>query len=135
MDAALERQVRQRAHEACEYCRMPQAYDSLPFHIDHIIARKHGGASLSGNLALACYNCNLHKGPNVAGIDPETGRITRLFHPREDNWAAVFQWHGARLVGRTDVGRTTVAVLEINRADRVAHRIWLIAEGFVFKSD
>ena len=25
------------------------------------------------NLALACHRCNLHKGPNLSGIDPLTG--------------------------------------------------------------
>ena len=28
---------------ACEYCRRPQALSDLPFAIDHIIARQHGG--------------------------------------------------------------------------------------------
>lgn len=48
---------------------MPATRDALPFHIDHVIAEQHGGMSVAGNLALACYACNLPKGPNIAGID------------------------------------------------------------------
>ncbi|MEX2561245.1 MAG: HNH endonuclease signature motif containing protein [Pirellulales bacterium] len=129
MRAALERRVWRRAKSICEYCRMPQSFDSLPFHVDHIIALKHNGPTDAANLALACYNCNLFKGPNIAGIDPDTGDITRLFHPRKDLWPAHFVWNGAVLEGLSPVARTTLAVLAINAAHRVAHRNALIADG------
>ena len=32
----------------------------------HIIAKKHGGAIESSNLALSCFYCNSAKGPNIA---------------------------------------------------------------------
>jgi hypothetical protein len=38
------------------------------------------------NLALACWNCNLKKGPNLSGVDPNTGQVVALFHPRQDEW-------------------------------------------------
>jgi hypothetical protein len=38
MDAALVRQVRQRARSCCEYCRMPQDCDEATFEIDHTIS-------------------------------------------------------------------------------------------------
>lgn len=72
MDDALREFVVQRASRRCEYCRMPQEYDVLPFQIDHIISLKHRGSSEAANLALSCYNCNAHKGPNIAGIDTDT---------------------------------------------------------------
>jgi hypothetical protein len=31
------------------------------------------------NLAPACHRCNLHKGPNLTGIDPETGASPGFF--------------------------------------------------------
>ena len=40
---------------ACEYCQLPQASPSIPFEIDHIIARKHGGTTVAENLALSCF--------------------------------------------------------------------------------
>lgn len=131
MERLLEDQVRRRADGRCEYCRMPEEFDPLPFQIDHVIARQHGGATSLGNLALACLACNNHKGPNVAGIDPEgaTNDVVRLFRPREDDWDEHFEWEGALLRGRTPIGRVTVHVLAINLSHRVALRKTLIEEG------
>jgi 5-methylcytosine-specific restriction endonuclease McrA len=84
MDAALALLVRRRAHDLCEYCRLPQGLSSIPFEIDHVIAQKHGGPTEAGNLALACFYCNSFKGPNIAGIDPTSRKIVRLYHPRRD---------------------------------------------------
>src|SRR5262249_49097443 len=68
----------------------------------------------------------LHKGPNLAGIDPTTGKLTRLFHPRRHKWSWHFRWDGPRLVGRTAIGRAIVAVLGMNLPHRVALRADLI---------
>jgi 5-methylcytosine-specific restriction endonuclease McrA len=68
----LEQRVRIRARGLCEYCQLPQATYRLPFQIDHIIARQHGGKTRLGNLALACPRCNRNKGPNLVGIDTNT---------------------------------------------------------------
>jgi HNH endonuclease len=130
MDESLARQVRERAGHACEYRRMPQAYyPTVPFPIDHIIARQHGGATILSNLALSCLHANSHKGPNVAGVDPLTGKLTKLFHPRRHKWEWHFRWDGPVLVGRTAIGRTAVAVLAMNDADVVRVLRSLIAEG------
>ncbi|MCY7320625.1 MAG: HNH endonuclease [Phormidesmis sp. CAN_BIN36] len=122
MDGTLREFVRQRANECCEYCRMPQEYDVLPFQIDHIISLKHRGSSDAANLALSCYGCNAYKGPNIAGIDPETEEVTRLFHPRRDVWNEHFLWDESYLAGRTAIGRTTVDVLSINLPERLEFR-------------
>lgn len=66
---------------------MPQEFDGFTHEIDHVIARKHRGPTVAGNLALACFPCNNHKGPNLAGIDRVTRRLIRLFHPRRHKWA------------------------------------------------
>ncbi len=108
---------------------MPQVYDELPFEIDHVVAEQHGGNTVISNLALACFADNHHKGPNLAGIDPKTRRRTWLFNPRRHRWTRHFRWDGPLLVGRTAVGRTTIAVLGINLAYRVRQRAQLIAEG------
>ena len=74
MDASLARDVRERAGHMCEYCRMPESnYPTVPFPIDHVIARQHGGSTTLDNLALSCLHDNTHKGPNIAGIDPVRG--------------------------------------------------------------
>lgn len=129
MDHALLREVWRRAGAACEYCRLPQTADVLPFQIDHIIAQQHGGRTESENLALSCLFCNKHKGPNIAGIDPQTGRLVRLFHPRRDKWKRHFPWDGPWLIGRTATGRATIAVLAINDPVNLKLRGALIDNG------
>jgi hypothetical protein len=122
----LVRQVRERAAERCEYCRIPQFALPLPFQIDHIIAEQHEGATELSNLALACPHCNRYKGPNIAGIDPLTGQLARLFHPRIDLWVEHFELvDGARIAGKTAVGRATVRVLAMNAEGPVLLRRYL----------
>ena len=129
MDADLRNSVRQRADDRCEYCRVHQAQDPFyRFEIDHIIAQQHGGKTDDDNLCLSCYRCNCHKGPNIAGVDPETEEIVRLYHPRNDDWHDHFFWEGPKLVGRTAIGRATVEVLAINHPDYMALREALIAD-------
>jgi 5-methylcytosine-specific restriction endonuclease McrA len=129
MERALEELVWQRAAHCCEYCRMPQAYDEIPFEIDHIIAKKHGGLTVAHNLALSCFYCNSFKGSDIASLAPKTRKLTPLFHPRRHKWTRHFRWQGAYLVGRTPVGRVTVAVLHINDPLRIELREGLIEEG------
>ena len=73
-------------------------------------------------MALACIDCNLHKGTNLTGVDPMTNKVTRLFHPRHDRWEDHFEWQGIYLSGKTPVGRTTVRVLNMNSEDQLALR-------------
>jgi HNH endonuclease len=115
-----------RAGGCCEYCQLPQVYDPLPFHIEHVISKKHRGRTVTGNLALSCPACNLSKASNIAGLDDETGELTRLFNPRTDMWDEHFTWKGPVLVGTTSIGRTTVVVLGINHPERVRLRSLLI---------
>jgi hypothetical protein len=122
MDAATRDFVRTRADDRCEYCLLPQGHSGLAHHIEHIVARQHGGSDAIENLALACQRCNLHKGPNLTGIDPLTGETVSLFHPRRDPWSDHFQFDGVRLKGLTTVGRATVAVLAMNDTRRIELR-------------
>jgi hypothetical protein len=75
MDVKLRQFVRMRAGQHCEYCRLPQEFSELRFHIEHVTPRQHGGDDDADNLALACPDCNLRKGPNLTGIDPNTGEV------------------------------------------------------------
>lgn len=129
ISAALRSHVRERAAARCEYCRMPEEYDPAPFEIDHIIPEKMDGPTVPGNLAFACFKCNNHKGPNIAGIDPATKDKSYLFDPRSDHWAEHFRWEEANLNGLTPKGRTTIELLRINESHRVALRHQLILEG------
>lgn len=129
MDPELIELVWRRAGGRCEYCQVHHEQDELHFEIDHIIARKHRGPTRAGNLCLACFACNNHKGPNISGIDPKTRKIVKLFNSRRHSWHRHFRWDGPVLVGRTAIGRATIIVLEINLDYRVDLRQGLIDEG------
>jgi 5-methylcytosine-specific restriction endonuclease McrA len=126
MNRALITLVHERAKRRCEYCQLPQEHSAVPFEIDHVVAKQHKGPTVEQNLALACFYCNSAKGPNISGIDPESGAIVPLFNPRRQQWSRHFRWNGARLVGRTRNGRATIEVLAINDPTFVAMREALI---------
>lgn len=75
----------------------------------------------------AWRSCNRFKGPNLSGIDPKTGHLTKPFHLRRHRWSYHFRGEGALLRGRTAIGRTTVRVLKINSPLRVTLREELMA--------
>jgi hypothetical protein len=129
MDDELLELVWDRANSSCEYCLLPQECSHLTFEVDHIIATCHGGLTRGSNLALTCFYCNRYKGPNIAGIDPISRKLSPLFHARRHKWQRHFRYDGPVLVGLTRVGRATIAVLHINDPDAIALREALIESG------
>jgi 5-methylcytosine-specific restriction endonuclease McrA len=129
MDDATRESVRARAANRCEYCLLRQEQTGLSHHVEHTMARQHGGSDDPENLALACNRCNSCKGPNLTGIDMETSAVVPLFHPRRDAWEEPFEFQGPRIVGKTPRGRATVAVLQMNDERRVERRAELLALG------
>jgi len=121
--------VRQRAGDRCEYCRLRQEHDQATFHVEHVVAKQHRGSDDNSNLAIACIHCNLFKGPNIAGLDPETGQVASLYNPRRDVWADHFALLGPLIVGLTPVGRTTVYVLAMNARPQLDLRAALLPLG------
>lgn len=130
MDQAIRIEVRRRADHRCEYCRLRQRdEDENPFHVEHIIALQHGGSDSMDNLALACSWCNAVKGPNLTSLDPDSGALTRLYHPRRDRWEDHFRRDTIYIIGTTDVGRTTAWLLRFNDADNLEQRRLLLELG------
>ncbi|HEY2416132.1 MAG TPA: HNH endonuclease signature motif containing protein [Pirellulaceae bacterium] len=129
MDAALRQFVRTRADNRCEYCRLPQHAVDGVLQIEHIMARQHGGGDEPENLALACDQCNLHKGPNLSAVDPDSSQVVQLFDPRRQIWIDHFYCRGAEIAGRTAVGRATARLLNMNSRFRVKLRAVLMAIG------
>lgn len=121
--------VERRAGDRCEYCQMPRRLYRTPFHVEHVIARQHGGLTALENLAWACSHCNLHKGPNIAGVDPETQAIVPLFHPRQDRWQDHFRCEDGRIIGLSAAARATVIILDLNEPLFVEVRAELMADG------
>jgi len=130
MTPFLRALVRARAAQRCEYCRLHE--DDLPlfpFHVEHIIAVKHGGTDDAENLGWSCLHCNLAKSSNLSGIDSQTGRIVVLFNPRRQSWSRHFLWDGSWIIARTACGRATIAVLNLNAPYRIELREMLIASN------
>ena len=101
MDAALRALVRERAGHRCEYCRLHEDDAAfLAFHVEHIVAKQHGGTDDPDLLCFACAECNWSKGPNLSGL--LAGKLYPLFNPRKQTWQRHFKqevldWNAARM--------------------------------------
>jgi hypothetical protein len=122
ISAALRREVRERARECCEYCLIAESQVFFPHEPDHLIARKHGGKTVSENLALACFDCNRFKGADIASIDVVTSQLVQLFNPRVHLWSEHFRLQVGEIIPLTAIGRVTAHILQLNIAARVEVR-------------
>ncbi|MDA0810096.1 MAG: HNH endonuclease [Planctomycetota bacterium] len=120
--SGLESQVRLRADNRCEYCRMHQSLQGATFHIEHVIPKSRGGETTLSNLAWACPGCNLRKSDRTEATDPRSGEVVPLFNPRNDDWADHFEWHGHELIARSSVAQVTIAALNLNHSRRLRIR-------------
>lgn len=129
VDTTTKDLVRERASHCCEYCRLPQEFYELTFHVEHIVATQHKKDDSPENLALACDRCNLYKGANLSAIDPETDKIVTLFNPRTQKWSDHFGMVGPEIIGLTPQGRATASLLNMNSERRLILRRWLLKIG------
>lgn len=120
--ASLRQRVIVRAGNRCEYCGLSQLGQIATFHIDHVTPVAAGGPTEFENLALACVSCSLHKGARQHYLDPQTGNMVAIFHPRQDRWSDHFFWSGVILRGKTSTGRATIVALRMNRPLALAIR-------------
>lgn len=127
--AELRRQVQARAEGRCEYCRAPAELGFHAHQVDHIIAQKHGGETVSANLAMSCIACNQFKGSDLASLDPANQELTALFHPRQHVWLDHFELRGLFIIPKTATGRVTVKLLQFNAPERIIEREWFMAAG------
>jgi HNH endonuclease len=100
----------------------------MTFEFEHIVPHSAGGETLFENLCLACPSCNRHKATRQTGVDPVSRQRILLFHPQRQLWAEHFAWNegATELVGLTDVGTTTLSLLQMNRPALVqARRLWV----------
>jgi hypothetical protein len=117
VSAALRERVEHLDAGRCAYCRSLQEVELSPFEIDHIVPSSAGGPTEENNLCLACPSCNRFKAARQYAVDPLTGEIVPLFHPRNQRWSEHFEWAAGTLevVGRTPTGRATLSLLRLNR--------------------
>jgi hypothetical protein len=118
---SLRRSVMTRASMRCEYCKVHAENSFFTFHIEHIISLKHGGKTISDNLALACPICNLNKGTDVATFIDEN--VIRFFNPRIDIWDEHFEIDESGLIlHKTPIGASTIKILNLNHPDSIIER-------------
>jgi hypothetical protein len=117
------------ANFRCEYCRVHEDDLFFSFQIDHIISIKHGGETEPYNLAYSCSMCNQNKGSNLGTYLPDSKRLVRLFHPRNDSWNTHFEINEGEIIGKTRIGLATIKVLELNNPDRIILRQELRLDG------
>ena len=130
--ATLRREVIARAGHRCEYCGIPDDATFVSHEVDHAVAERHGGRTVRDNLAYSCFRCNRLKGSDLTSLDPQTGRITRLYNPRADKWQRHFRLaesDNATIEPLTAVGRTTTQFLRLNEIAWVALRAELQRQG------
>jgi hypothetical protein len=128
----VRKRVRQQAGHRCGYCLSPQHLVLGTLEIEHLVPRGRGGSDEEGNLWLACRLCNNFKADQVSARDPETGRDTALFNPRQQSWADHFLWteDGTKIQGRTPCGRATVLALQLNNIVAVTVRRYWVQAGW-----
>lgn len=127
--AQLRRLVIARANDCCEYCLIPQRFVASSHQVDHVIAEKHSGQTVAGNLALSCMVCNLRKGSDIASVDATTGETISLFHPREMVWPQHFVLRDCEIIGLSQIWRITSHFLRFNVPERIIEREALIQAG------
>jgi hypothetical protein len=122
--------VPKRANFRCEYCRLSAHHSYFPFHIEHIISIKHGGKTLSLNLAYACPLCNLNKGSDIATFLNNPDVFVRFFNPRTDNWDEHFYVEDTGLIiPKSSIGAATIKILKFNHPDSIIERSEMIRFG------
>jgi hypothetical protein len=124
-------EVAQRAERRCEYCRAPETVFNFRFEVEHILPRVDRGPDELPNLALSCGACNSYKRDFTSALDPESGEVVPLFHPRREIWAEHFFFddESLELRGLTPQGRATVVRLKMNDAFQIEARArWVQSE-------
>jgi hypothetical protein len=120
--AAFRERVAARARYCCEYCQTPEQASFDSHQIDHVVSVKHGGETTLDNLAFSCTLCNRRKGSDLSSLDPATGQLTPLFHPRRDLWHEHFEMSGGELVALSPSARATIYLLRLNHPHRIQER-------------
>ena len=127
----LRQQVAKNADFKCEYCLTPEFFLATTFHIDHIRSIKHGGKTISQNLAYACPHCNQNKGSDIASYTEED-ELVRLFNPRKDIWNEHFEVLESGIITPiSSVGEATINTLSFNQLERIIFRKSLIEIGVI----
>src|SRR5437763_6217000 len=92
ISARQRHHVAERAGRRCEYCLSPADYAPDSFAVEHIVPRVLEGENHPSNLAYSCQACNNHKYIHIEVLDPVSGQVVALYHPRRHVWLEHFTW-------------------------------------------
>jgi hypothetical protein len=131
ISAKAWQKIKKEFNWRCAYCQMPAIYLPQGLQKEQIVPLSVEGLDVPKNICPACPNCNSHKAKKVFAIDPRSGKKVKLFNPRKQKWLEHFGWDkfGTKVMGRTPIGRATVAGLKINLPDLVAWRSIIVRIG------
>ncbi len=131
ISSATKKLVFERANGYCEYCKCSSDFSTEPFSIEHIIPKSKNGTDSPNNLALACIGCNIYKSDKTTFLDTITQGFFPLYNPRISNWDEHFIWDESltSMIGKTAIGRVTIAAIRLNRRQLKNLRRALIAIG------
>jgi hypothetical protein len=132
--AEQRRIVITRAKQCCEYCVSQVKFATESFSVEHIIPRIKEGKTELDNLALSCQGCNNFKHTKTEGLDPITGKVVPLFHPRQQAWQDHFAWDDdyTLIVGITPTGRATVTYIPQVELENLKFLQLFQREGFSY---
>ncbi len=124
--------VAARANHQCEYCHLPEFFSFFKFHMDHIIGLKHGGKTMTENLANACSICNESKGSDIATFVDDPENIVRFFNPRIDIWEDHFSlYETGEIIAKSMIGAATIKILRFNHPESIIERKELVRKGLI----
>jgi hypothetical protein len=119
----IRRLVMKRAEGICEYCLIACIDTAFGCSVEHIIAEKHRGKTVLGNLAIACMLCNRFKGSDISSLS-KSGKLQGLYNPRIHQWREHFALDRNTIRPLTDIGYVTVELLNFNNpASREERRV------------
>lgn len=134
MSVYLSLELRRLLEEAddgqCVYCQTTVDNTGQALTTDHVVPVAVGGETVLANLCRACRRCNEAKHDQTRAVDPFTGELVPLYHPRRQQWSEHFVWDqtGIRLLGLTATGRATIIALDMNNEVILfARRRWVNA--------
>ena len=116
LSVELRKQLEELDNGQCAYCQTRTDNTGQALTVDHIIPLAKGGGNALENLCRACRNCNEAKRDQTYALDPLTGELVPLYHPRRQAWIDHFAWDqtGIQLLGVTASGRATIIALDMN---------------------
>ena len=119
MRRSMRQLVRIRDDFRCVYCGVRETQIGAELTLDHLRPRVHGGADNAENLVYCCHACNEFKGEYW-----QIEANLRLLNPLEDDFDLHYrEQDNGVLLALIIRGENHLRVLQLNRPERIAHRL------------